>query len=114
MGAEFFKCEKKLFSLDFIGCSLQYCNFAELPMKRGKFVNSTLKECHFTETNLTETEFTDSDLTKTQFHNCNLSKADFSKAMNYSIDPSTNKMAKAKFSLPEAAKLLCGFDIEII
>ena len=58
--------------------------------------------------------FEDVDLSGTIFHGCDLSKADFSKAIRYDIDPQANKIKKAKFSLPEAAALLRGFDITIV
>lgn len=43
----------------------------------------------------------------------NLTKADLRQAKNYSIRPDSNKIKKAKFSLPEAMLLLYGLDIEL-
>jgi len=63
---------------------------------------------------LIDANFDEVDLTGTIFHNSDLSKADFSNASNYDIDPKTNKIKKAKFSLPEALQLLRGFDITIV
>jgi len=40
--------------------------------------------------------------------------ADFASAVRYDIDPQTNKIKKAKFSLPEAVGLLKGFAITIM
>lgn len=111
VGTEFFKCEKTLFSVSLNKCLLLYCNFSELNMKNTSFNGSTLKENHFTNTSLIGADFTDADLSGTLFHNCDLSKADFSSATRYDIDPLTNKIKKAKFSLPEAVGLLRGFDI---
>jgi fluoroquinolone resistance protein len=42
-----------------------------------------------------------------------LEKADLRTAYNYSIDPSINKIKKAKFSLPGVVGLLSKYDIEI-
>jgi len=114
LGAEFFKCEKTFFSADFTNCLIQYCNFSNLNMKEGSFIKSQLKNCHFTETLLIGADFTEVDLSGTIFHNCDLSKADFSTAMGYDINPQSNKIKKAKFSLPEAIGLLRGFDITIV
>lgn len=114
VGAEFFKCEKTFFSIFFRKCLLQYCNFSDLNMKNTTFNESKLKECHFTNTSLIGADFTEVDLSGTIFHNCDLSKADFSSAIRYDIDPQTNKIKKAKFSLPEAVGLLRGFDIIIV
>lgn len=82
-------------------------------MKNTYFSGSKIKESHFTDTALMCANFEDVDLTGTLFHNCDLSKADFSKAINYDIDPRTNKIKKAQFSLPEAVGLLRGFEITI-
>ena len=114
VGAEFFKCEKTFFSPSFKNSLLQYCNFSDLKIKHAAFNGSKLKECHFTNTQLVEADFNDADLLGTHFHNCDLRKADFSSAKHYDIDPTTNKMNKAKFSLPEAVGLLRGFDVTIV
>lgn len=114
VGAEFFKCEKTFFSVSFKKCLLQYCNFSDLNMKNASFNGSHLKENHFSNTFLSGANFTDVDLSGTIFHNCDLCKADFSSATRYDINPQTNKIKKAKFSLPEAIGLLRGFDITII
>ena len=114
VGANFYKCDKTFFSLSFEKCLLQYCNFSDLNMKNASFNGSHLKETHFTNTTLTSADFTNTNLSGSIFHNCNLSKADFSTASNYDIDPQTNKITKAKFSLPEAVGLLRGFDIALI
>lgn len=114
VGGEFFKCDKTFFSPTFIKCLLQYCNFSDLVMKNTSFKGSRLLEDHFTNTNLTSADFSEVDLSGTIFHNCDLTKADFSTAARYNIDPQTNKIKKAKFSLPEAVGLLRGFDIVIV
>lgn len=114
VGAEFFKCEKTFFSASFKKCLLLYCNFSDLNMKNTQFNGSKIQESHFTNAMLTGVDFADTDLSGTIFHNCDLCKADFSTAKRYSIDPQTNKIKKAKFSLPEAVGLLQGFDILIV
>ena len=78
------------------------------------FIGSKLKENYFTNTCLIGADFYDVDLSGTIFHNCDLSKADFSSATQYAIDPQTNKIKKARFSLPEAVGLLRTFDITIV
>jgi uncharacterized protein YjbI with pentapeptide repeats len=113
-GAEFYKCEKTFFSPSFKNCSIQYCNFSDLNLKNISFAGSRLKESYFTNTCLNGADFTDADLSGTLFHNCDLCKADFSSAINYDIDLQANKIKKAKFSLPEAIRLLRRFDITIV
>jgi uncharacterized protein YjbI with pentapeptide repeats len=114
VGADFFKCEKTFFSTSFKNCFLHYCNFSDLNMKHASFNQSQLRENHFTNTLLNSADFTGANLAGSIFHNCDLSKADFSSAINYDINPQTNKIKKAKFTLPEAARLLQSFDIIII
>ena len=83
-------------------------------MKNCSLKGSSIKECHFTNTILSNADFSHTVLPKTVFFHCDLCKADFSTSMQYEIDPSVNKVTKAKFSLPEAATLLKAFDITIV
>jgi fluoroquinolone resistance protein len=83
-------------------------------MKNTSFDGSKMRESYFTNTCLNNANFNGVDLQGTTFHHCDLGKADFSSAMNYSIDPITNKIKKAKFSFPEVVGLLHGFDIIIV
>lgn len=112
-GANFFQCDPFLFSIKLESCLLQYCNFANLPLKEGIFNKSIFTECVFSENQMQETQFCYCDLTGTIFHHCNLQKANFSKAFNYVIDPLTNQIKGATFSLPEALVLLRSFEINL-
>ncbi len=114
VGAEFAKCEKTFFSASFKNCLIHYCNFSDLSMKNATFTGSRVKECHFTNTVLSGADFSGVDLSGTIFHHSDLCKADFSTATQYVIDPQTNKIKKASFSLPEALGLLQGFGVTII
>lgn len=89
------------------------CNFSSLKLKKTRFLASKIHLCHFNATTLVEAEFRDSDLEGTLFHHADLKKADFRNAKNYVIDPMTNEVSKAKFSIPEVLSLLSGFDIVI-
>jgi uncharacterized protein YjbI with pentapeptide repeats len=113
VGAEFFKCESKFFTIQVKQCFLQFCNFSGLPLKKTSFNGSKIIECYFTQVNLTECDFRDTDLSGSVFHESELSKADFRGARNYDIDVRNNKVKKAKFSFPEAIALLRNFEIEI-
>jgi uncharacterized protein YjbI with pentapeptide repeats len=83
-------------------------------MKNTRFCKSKLRENYFTNTCLNGADFSEADLSGTIFHNCDLCKADFSTATQYAIDPQTNKIKKARFSIPEVIGLLSGFDITIV
>lgn len=47
------------------------------------------------------------------FENTIIEKTDFLSSFNYSIDPETNRIKKAKFSLAGVTGLLDKYDIEI-
>lgn len=93
---------------------MRFCNFSDLNLKGRSFTGSKIFECTFNETNLNAADFSEADLNGTLFHKCNLAFADFSTATRYGIDPTTNTLKKAKFSLPEAVRLMDGFDITIV
>jgi fluoroquinolone resistance protein len=57
--------------------------------------------------------FTNCDLAGAIFNNTILEKANFTTARNYSINPQTNVVKKAKFSLPGVVGLLDVFKITI-
>ena len=89
------------------------CNFSDLNMNGHSFCESKVKDCSFNETNLQKADFRNTDLTGTVFHHANLIEADFRDAINYSIDPTANKIRDARFSSPEVLSLLKFLDIQI-
>ncbi len=99
--------------LRFEDCLLELCNFSGLNMKEATFESCSLLKCAFDQTDLTQAKFDSTDLEGTDFHHANLLQADFSRSRNYAINPTSNNIKKAKFSIPEALSLLRGFDIEI-
>ncbi|MGK5082194.1 pentapeptide repeat-containing protein [Bdellovibrionota bacterium FG-1] len=68
---------------------------------------------YFSGTDLSECDFQKSDLFNARFQNTTLLKADFRGAHSYLIDPISNKVRGARFSLPEAQGLLVGLGIRI-
>ncbi len=83
-------------------------------MKNTPFLKSMVRETRFIETLLTGARFDESDLEHTLFHQCNLEGASFKNARNYFIDPTTNKLKGASFSLPEAISLLTNLGITLV
>lgn len=110
LNVDFRRC-KGFLDMRFENSIFDNCNFSDLTLKQQTFVGCELRRCTFVHTNLTAADFSHSDLSETLFHDCDLTRADFSRARNYAIDPTGNKVSKAKFSLPEAVSLLRGFDI---
>jgi uncharacterized protein YjbI with pentapeptide repeats len=84
-----------------------------LKLKNTRFKKCSLQEVDFAGADLTNSAFDGCDLTRTIFDQTILEKADFRTAGNYSIDPTKNRMKKAKFSLPGVLGLLSKFNIEI-
>ena len=78
-----------------------------------KLFNCTAKEANFNDADLSDANFKGTDFLQSIFSNTNLFRADFRNAYNYGIDLNSNKVKKAKFSLPDAAALLKSFDIEV-
>jgi uncharacterized protein YjbI with pentapeptide repeats len=76
-----------------------------------EMVQCTAHEVDFTRTNLTRANLIETDFLGSRFADTNLSYADLSKATNYSIHPTVNRLKKTVFSLPEAVSLLSAFDI---
>ena len=100
-------------SVSFEKCQLNYSNFAGLDLRLTEFIGCSAREADFSDCDLSEAVFTGTDLLGARFAGTNLGKSDFRGATNYQIDPTANKVRKAKFSLPEAVSLLRGLDIVI-
>jgi hypothetical protein len=82
-------------------------------MKKQVFTKCNLEEVDFTESDLMEANFDECTLMGTRFENTNLIKADLSTAVHYTIDPTINRIKKAKFALSGIPGLLTTFDIVI-
>ena len=65
----------------------------------------------FRDANLAKATFRGSNLANAEFVNCDLRGADFRGATEYALSPVDNRLEKARFSLPEAIRLLTGFGI---
>lgn len=102
-----------LMHLSWDNCALNYGNFSGLDLRKSLMQNCVAREVDFAETNFSEANLRGTDFTAARFANTNLTKSDLRQAKNYSIRPDSNKIKKAKFSLPEAMLLLYGLDIEL-
>ncbi len=95
----------------FIDCSFSRCNLSLAVLTGTCCRDIVFKECklwglHF--------EHADPFGFSVVFDRTILEKADFRRAVNYSIDPTTNKIKKARFSLDGLAGLLDKYHIEIV
>jgi len=98
-------------TLAFHGSNVSHSMFILLSLQKMEMVECVAREVDFTGTNLTRANLAKTDFLGSRFVDTNLEYADFSKAVNYSIDPRTNRLKKAVFSMPEAASLLSAFDV---
>ncbi len=113
LGLNFSDCNSFLLSLGFENCLLNLASFYKLKLKGIKFRNCNLQETDFTETEMTLAVFDNCDLERAIFERTNLEKADFRTSWHYSIDPTVNRIKKARFSKDGLAGLLDKYDIRI-
>jgi uncharacterized protein YjbI with pentapeptide repeats len=100
--------------ISFTECAVDFSAFIGLRLRKIVFNKCSAKEVEFSETDLTGANFSGTDLAKSRFSRTNLTRANFEGATNYMIDLATNKVTKARFSLPEALSLLYGLDIVLV
>ena len=113
VGLDFSKLNIFNLELGFKDCVLSNCIFTGLQLDGISFERSVISDCFFADTSLKKANFCEADLSGTTFEKADLTGASFVGAKNYAINPLGNKIAKAKFSYPEALRLLKYFDIEI-
>ncbi len=113
LGLQFGKCNPFSLTFGFERCQLDHSSFYQAKIKGTRFINTQLREVDFTECDATAVIFDDCDLLGAIFENSILEKADLHTAYNYIIDPGTNRIKKAKFSLTGLPGLLAVYDIGI-
>ncbi|MFH2021518.1 MAG: pentapeptide repeat-containing protein [archaeon] len=114
VGINFTKCNSKFFfTPHFSKCTISSSNFSDIKAPKIEFTACKIEITDFINSDLSGGNFKKSSLKGCIFHNTNLMKADFTGASEYDIDPTANKIKKAKFSLPEATRLLTALDIII-
>jgi uncharacterized protein YjbI with pentapeptide repeats len=101
------------FGVRFHQCILSEASFYELNLTQCSFTECTLHHTDFAQVKAQGISFYQSDLKGAIFENSQLQKADFRKAIHYSIDPNTNQLKGARFSLPEVIHLLSQYQLRI-
>ena len=102
---------KLALSVEFEGCVLSGSTFFGMDLRRVRMTDCVAHDVDFRNADLTDATCTGTDFSGSRFADTTLIRADFRKAEGYAINPLQNRIAKAKFSLPEAASLLDGLDI---
>lgn len=101
-------------AISFADSALNHCTFLGLKLHGLQMKDCVAREADFRDADLSDADFSGTDLTGSLFSATNLVRADFSTARNYRIPPAENRLAGAKFSLPEAIALLHCMDIELV
>lgn len=113
LGLHFENCSGFGLSFGFDNCILDHSSFYRAKLKKFVFKNSQLREVDFSGSDLTGAVFENCDLRGAIFDRTILEKADLRSAFNFAIDPETNRLKKARFSLPGITGLLDKYDLEI-
>lgn len=113
LGLQFGSCNEFGLLFNFDSCTLDHSSFYRLKLKKIVFRNCKLEEVDFTETDLSGAVFDNCDVAGAVFDHTVLEKADLRTAHHYSIDPTINRIKKAKFALPGITGLLDKYDIDI-
>lgn len=112
-GADFSKSRDFLFEVKFDGCILDNAIFYKKKNKGAKFTDCSMIETDFTEVDLTDAAFVNCNLNRAFFSRTILKNADLRTSYNYTIDPDTNMLKKARFSVHGLPGLLAKYDIRI-
>lgn len=113
LGLHYDDCNPFLLSFNFDDCNLELSSFFRLKLKKVRFKDCKLHEVDFVEANLTGAVFLNCDFARAVFDNTILDAADFRTAFNFSINPETNSVNKAKFSSQNIAGLLDKYNLMI-
>lgn len=113
LGIHFENCNQFGLAVSFSNCNLAHSSFYQTKLKRTVFKNCNLAEVNFTESDMRNSLFENCDFSNAHFENTDLENADFRSSYNYSIDPESNRIKKARFSLSGLPGLLGKYDIQI-
>ncbi|MCG8454245.1 MAG: pentapeptide repeat-containing protein [Spirochaetales bacterium] len=112
-GVNFMDCNRFGFRPQFQRCLMNNVVFASQNLKKFSFEGSSLKDCDFNDCDLQESVFQHCKFHEVEFHQCDLRKADFRWAEGYRISPEGNRLAQARFHLPEAESFLGFLGIDV-
>ena len=113
LGLQFGACRDMLFGVHFDQCQLRYASFAGRQMPGTRFVACTLDEADFADADLSEAVFQDCSLAGAVFQNTRLVGADFTAATSFVIDPETNPLRGARFTLEGLLGVVTKFGLVV-
>ena len=113
LGLRFDTCNDFNFSAVFEQCILSHSTFIEMKLSKSSFSHCQLIDIDFSDAYMRSSSMSHCDLMNAVFDQTNLEKTDLREAINYAINPNNNHIKGAKFSMPEAIRLLDHYQIEI-
>ena len=113
LGLQFAACRDMLFGVHFDQCQLRYASFAGRTMPGTRFVGCHLDEADFADADLTGAVFQDCSLAGTVFRYTKLAGADFTTATGFVIDPETNPLTGARFTLPGLVGVVARYGVVV-
>ncbi|MBF9236204.1 pentapeptide repeat-containing protein [Hymenobacter sp. BT683] len=99
LGLQFMACRDMLFGVHFDHCQMRYVSFAGRKMPATRFERCALDEADFADADLSGAVFQDCSLAGAVFQKTQLVGADFTTATGFTIDPESNPLLNARFSL---------------
>lgn len=114
LGLRWDQCRTLGLQFTFENCQLNHSVFYQLKIPKTKFTNCNLSDIDFAETNLSACQFDNCDFQNAIFEDTNLEYADLSSAVNFNINPTQNRIKKAKFSMQNVKGLLKNFEIILV
>jgi len=100
-------------TIGFDSCVVSHSSFAGLNLRRLRLERCVAERVDFGGADLTDAVLRETDFSAATFDDTTLTGADFRGAHGYVIDPRTNRVARAKFSMPDAVGLLLALGVVI-
>ncbi|KAF1004570.1 MAG: hypothetical protein GAK28_03947 [Luteibacter sp.] len=101
-------------TLRFERCLLNDSSFFGLRLEGIRLLACRALNVDFTDADCADADFAGTELRDAMFRHTRLTGANFVDAIDYTIDIRQNDVRRARFSLPEAASLLRGLDIDLV
>lgn len=113
LGVAFSECEGLFFSAHFDECQLRYASFVGAQLAGTRFAHCDLTEADFTDADLRKVTFAECELSRAVFHHTRLLGADFTTATGFALDPETNPLKGARFSVAGLRGLLGKYGLVV-
>jgi uncharacterized protein YjbI with pentapeptide repeats len=100
-------------SVAFERCVVSQSVFFGVDLRHVVLRDSIARQADFRNADLSDGDCSGTDFSGAKFADTTFTRADFRRAHGYAIDPLHNRLAKARFSLPDAVALLDGLGITL-